>query len=157
MIVGRAEYMAPEQAGGEAVSPATDVYALGLTMYFALTGKPPFSESSEIETLMAQLKKPVPPMVAANAKVAISPALEETVKKALSKKEADRYETAGEFAMEFCQAAGAPAPIISGGAVVERKLGKRKKPSKWKTLVRSVASVAAVALVAGLLYVQMQS
>jgi eukaryotic-like serine/threonine-protein kinase len=156
MIVGRAEYMAPEQSGGEAVGPATDVYALGLTMFFALTGKPPFSESSEIETLMAQLKKPVPKMSEVNPKVSVSPALEEAVKKALSKREADRYESAGEFAMAFCQAAGAPAPVMSGGAIVERKL-KRKKPAKWRTLVGSVASVAAVALVAGLLYVQLKS
>jgi serine/threonine-protein kinase len=157
MIVGRAEYMAPEQAGGEPVSPATDVYALGLTMFYALTGKPPFSENAEIETLMAQLKKPVPPMTAVNPQVAYSTGLEDTVRKALAKKEADRYQSAGDFAVAFCVAAGEPAPIISGTAFVERKAAKRRQAAGIRMLVKSIASVAIVAVVALVLYTQLRS
>jgi len=155
MIVGRAEYMAPEQTGGDPVGPTTDVYALGLTIYFALTGKPPFSESAEIETLMAQIKKPVPPMTAVNPSVSYPQALEETVKKALAKKESERFQSAGEFAVAFCQAAGEPVPVLSDYATVDRKAHKRRKSSG--ALVKSVASVAVAALVAIVIYTQLRS
>jgi len=158
MIIGRAEFMAPEQAGGDPVSAATDVYALGLTMYFALTGKPPFSESSEIETLLAQLKNPVPPFSQSNPKVSLPVVLEETVKKALSKKENDRYHSAGEFAAQFCQAAGVPAPTSRVEVKsIELKAGVRRHARDNGKFVRVAASIAAAVVVAAVLYFQLQS
>lgn len=64
MILGTASYMAPEQAGGrsDAISRATDVYALGAILYALLTGYPPFQEKSKVQTLeKVRTAPPIPP------------------------------------------------------------------------------------------------
>ncbi len=59
-LVGSVEYMAPEQAAGEAAIPATDWYAVGVILYEALTGKVPFG-GSIMEILIAKQQFPAPP------------------------------------------------------------------------------------------------
>jgi hypothetical protein len=51
MRVGSPQFMAPEQAEGRPVSPATDVFALGSLAMFAATGRPPFGDGSEAAIL----------------------------------------------------------------------------------------------------------
>ena len=57
---GPADYLAPEQIRGEAVSDKTDVYAFGLTLYELLCGAPPFRTDSRQATLSAQLEDTPP-------------------------------------------------------------------------------------------------
>ncbi|HUH05814.1 MAG TPA: protein kinase, partial [Kofleriaceae bacterium] len=59
-IVGSVEYMAPEQANAETITPAADWYAVGALLFEALTGKPPFA-GSIIECLLAKQQHPAPP------------------------------------------------------------------------------------------------
>jgi hypothetical protein len=52
LVVGSPAYMAPEQVEAQAVSPATDLWALGATLWFAVEGEPPFG-GGEFQTLSA--------------------------------------------------------------------------------------------------------
>ncbi|WP_436524162.1 protein kinase domain-containing protein [Actinoplanes sp. HUAS TT8] len=54
-LLGTPAYLAPERLGGAPVSPATDVYALGLLLYRALTGRMPWPAQSTTEALRAHL------------------------------------------------------------------------------------------------------
>jgi serine/threonine-protein kinase len=52
MVVGTPEYMAPEQARGQAVGPMTDLYAMGVVTFEMVTGRLPFIGTSPVDLLM---------------------------------------------------------------------------------------------------------
>jgi WD40 repeat protein/tRNA A-37 threonylcarbamoyl transferase component Bud32 len=97
MLVGTAEFMAPEQALGDApVGPPADIYALGAILYTLLTGRPPFQGVSPLHTLeQVRREEPVTP---GRLQPRIPRDLETICLKCLEKAPVRRYGTAGEFA-----------------------------------------------------------
>jgi serine/threonine protein kinase/tetratricopeptide (TPR) repeat protein/TolB-like protein len=59
-FLGTPQYMAPEQLTGRPVSPATDIYALGLVMYEMVTGSKPYGRASGLESAVRRLTEPLP-------------------------------------------------------------------------------------------------
>jgi eukaryotic-like serine/threonine-protein kinase len=100
-IVGTPSYMAPEQASGDpnAIGLATDVYALGATLYALLVGRPPFHADTPFATIeLVREHTPARPRLM-NPKVPID--LEAIVMKCLSKTPAERYSDALEVAADL--------------------------------------------------------
>jgi serine/threonine-protein kinase len=95
IIQGTPEYMAPEQVRGRAVDARTDVYALGATTYFALTGRPPFQAESPIATSFAQVHEP--PTPPRELRPEIPAAIEAAILRALAKEPAARFPDAEAF------------------------------------------------------------
>ncbi|MDE2293530.1 MAG: protein kinase [Elusimicrobia bacterium] len=105
-VIGTPQYMAPEQENG-VVCAQSDVYALGVCLYEALTGHPPFNGSPGAVTL-AKLQANYEPLTRRAA--GFPPALERVIERALDPKPETRIQSAAEFQQELEGAlAGAPA------------------------------------------------
>src|SRR5437867_12770130 len=61
-VIGTPEFMSPEQALGEPVDARSDLYALGVVGYFALSGALPFEGAQATEVLAKQATEPPPPL-----------------------------------------------------------------------------------------------
>ncbi|HLG78920.1 MAG TPA: protein kinase, partial [Ktedonobacteraceae bacterium] len=89
MTLGTVQYYAPEQAQGEIVSPAADVYALGIVMYEMMTGRTPFDGDTPVAVAMAHIQDPPTPPSHLNPN--IPAALEEIILRCLEKVPEMRY------------------------------------------------------------------
>ena len=162
-IVGTPAYMAPEQALGEAVGEAADVYSVGVMFYRVLTGALPFEAETPLDMLQQQLSNtPTPIWRHCND----LPAWCETiVMGALAKSQSERFPTAAAFRVALGRAAGysvrrnsalAKLPQPSSAAAASREhrtLSRRVKFSSGResrvesSLVAFAACVSALACV----------
>jgi serine/threonine protein kinase len=96
-VLGTADYLAPEQAvDSHDIDARADVYSLGCTLYFLLTGHPPFNQGTLPQRLMAHQTKEPPPVTAERQDVPES--LLAILKKMMAKQTAERYQSAAETA-----------------------------------------------------------
>ena len=114
-VMGTPDYMAPEQAlDTRTADQRADIYSLGCTLYFLLTGRPPFPGGSLTEKLLAHQQKEPP---ALDQLCAGAPrGLAEVLRKAMAKQPQDRHQTPAEFAaalvpLEYAENILASAPI----------------------------------------------
>ncbi len=109
LVFGTPEYMAPEQAQGQAVpGSTTDIYSLGVVAYEMLSGRPPYQGDTPFSVVLKHIKKPPPPLVDVLPDIGLE--LQQVVFRSLAKKPVDRYQTAEEFREALGTASRTPAP-----------------------------------------------
>ena len=96
VVLGSVQYASPEQVTGEAVTPASDIYSLGVVLYETLTGRRPFSGPTPAAVALERLRVTPPPPGSVVAD--LPPSLDGVVMRALERDPAARYESAGDFA-----------------------------------------------------------
>ncbi|MFQ5734381.1 MAG: protein kinase, partial [Planctomycetaceae bacterium] len=118
-VMGTVDYMAPEQAVNTKNADArSDVYSLGCTLWYLLTGRPVFTGETVIEKILAHRDSPIPSLVDAVTQKsrppqeAALPAVNAVFQKMVAKKSEDRFQTMAEVAraLQRCLAA---APVAA--------------------------------------------
>ena len=170
--IGTLLYMSPEQAAGQAVDARSDIWSLGVLMYEALTGAPPFRGDSALTVLVAITEDAPAPLRAVRPDV--PPELSSILGRALAKDPDARYAAAGELRKDLeallLKLSGATPPLhltpkgmhrglmatsglaillLAGGSAwyyrrsEERHWASDRAPSEIRTLMDSGRALAA--------------
>jgi serine/threonine protein kinase len=123
VTMGTPDYMAPEQALDlRAADIRADIYSLGCTLYFLLTGKPPFGGGTLAQKLMRHQQAEPPSL--AKQRGGLPKGLERVVRKMLAKKPEDRYQTPAAVASaleQFCNSGTVRLPGATTTVVGPRR------------------------------------
>ena len=114
-IVGTAQFVSPEQASGTAVDGRSDLYSLGVTAFYALTGRLPFEAPTVMGLLGMHLTQAPPPV--ATVRESLPPKLSTAVDRCLAKDPANRFATGEQLAEAIADARGGDmqiAPVVRG-------------------------------------------
>jgi predicted Ser/Thr protein kinase len=152
MVMGTPAYMSPEQAqGSRTIDHRTDVYALGVMLYEALTGRKPFEGETAIEILMKAAKNAAPApstVIRAGGNVAVDKTIENICLKCLAKRPEDRYSTARALAEDLTRWLNGEQVRVSAPVTTRRRVAPPRKSSAWIYGVAAAAVLAVVFLVA---------
>jgi serine/threonine-protein kinase len=153
-IVGTPTYMAPEQITNGAITPATDVFAVGCMLYELLSFHKPF-EGESVHGVLYQVLTTEPKPLRTLAP-SIPAALERVVGKAMNKVPDERYETAAQMQSTLL---GIRAALSGAGEETTQRLGIRwtplpgpvlklvtSAPMKWRIVVLSALAVVVALL-----------
>ncbi|GAB2650161.1 protein kinase domain-containing protein [Nocardia goodfellowii] len=118
MVMGTAQYIAPEQAVGEDATSSSDVYSLGVVGYEALAGQRPFTGDGAITVAMKHVRENPPPMPAD-----LPPNVRELIEITMRKDPNQRYASGGEFADAVAAVRAGHRPPDPKGAAVTGAAG----------------------------------
>jgi len=129
--VGTPKYMSPEQAQGLAVDQRSDIYSLGIVLYEALTGRPPFGTDSPVAMILRRMNEPpIPPRVLRSD---LPQEMEQVILKALTRSPADRYQRMEEFLADL----KAAFPLSANGNMVHQhnaQPGLKEQPAVFRAV-----------------------
>jgi eukaryotic-like serine/threonine-protein kinase len=122
-VLGTAHYISPEQAAGDKIGPATDIYSLGIVLYEMLTGALPFTGDSALAVAMRHVSDEVPRPSSLNRDV--PDGLDKVVAKATAKGPEDRYASGSDLATALASSLGPTAgqPAVAAPTAAEAAPG----------------------------------
>lgn len=148
MIVGTAHYLSPEQASGQPITPAADLYAVGVVLFEMLTGRLPFDGDQPVAIALKHVNEEPPALSIVNPEVPAD--LEAVVMRALNKAPDERFTDAEEFIGALQQVrhrivSGAPEPERGTFTTGARGYGVDQPTGGWLQPAAGMAVPAGVA------------
>ena len=134
LIVGTPEFMSPEQCKGDKIDHRSDVYSLGVMIYQMLAGHVPFSAETAVGILMKHLTDPLP---IPPRGVALPPAVNGVLRKAMARDPRQRFDTAGELGEAFQRSSDQPATVTLHAADIRRAATPTLKLPPWVRKLRN--------------------
>lgn len=119
-VIGTAAFMSPEQASGDSVDARSDIYALGVVAYYALSGQLPFDARTD-EALLALQINAAPPLLASVAPL-VPPRLAKIVERCLTKEPWARFPDAAALVRAVAEAVTAPPAPLAVRAFLMRSI-----------------------------------
>jgi serine/threonine protein kinase/WD40 repeat protein/DNA-binding winged helix-turn-helix (wHTH) protein len=119
-------YAAPEQIRGEAVTPRTDLYALGIVLYEALVGEHPFADAPDMAVIERHLRDPLPR--AADRRTDLPAGVDEVIATATTKDPELRFPDAESMAVAFREAVASTTTVSRASPLVTRNPYKGLRP-----------------------------
>jgi eukaryotic-like serine/threonine-protein kinase len=138
---GKFGYMSPEQARGEEIDLRTDIFALGVVLWEAVTGHRLFNRENDLATMRALVYEPIPKP---SSVVAISPELESIIMRALARNPKLRFQTARDMATAL------ERYVVTAGGASNSDLGTLMKSgfaqdhSAWRQTLRTAVNLPAI-------------
>lgn len=130
VVLGSAFYLSPGQAQGRATDVSSDIYALGCSLFEAITGQPPFRGDSFLETASKHQFEEVPLLQEVNPKLEIPPGLQQIVDCCMQKESLKRYASVADLRADLQRVLDGEMPIY----IPARRLSTRGKNSAADTL-----------------------
>jgi serine/threonine-protein kinase len=134
LIVGTPEFMSPEQCKGDRIDHRSDVYSLGVVTYQMLAGHVPFTAETAVGILMKHLTEPLP---IPPKGVALPPAVNGVLRKAMAREARERFSTAGELAESLSRSADQRATVTLHASGFRRAIIPTLKLPPWVRRMRS--------------------
>jgi serine/threonine-protein kinase len=110
-VIGTPAYMAPEQGFGGRADARSDVYSAGVVLYELISARPPFVHDNNASLIRAHALDPVPPIGEVRRDLAVQPALEALLARALAKDPKDRFPDAGAMLRAMQEIPEPPAAV----------------------------------------------
>jgi serine/threonine protein kinase len=132
-IAGTPAYLAPEQITSGRIDERTDVYALGATMFFAVTGKPPYAGDTPEETIR-QVRDATRQPTARHARPNIKPQLATIIRRAMALAPDKRYSDASQIEHD-CRC------VLAGEEPEYANIGQRKRKTFFGSFVNRARAI----------------
>lgn len=123
-VMGSVHYLAPELAKGEAASPQSDIYALGIVLYEMLAGDVPFKADQAVQIALKHMREPMPDVRLINASV--SQSIANVITRATAKDPNNRYGSCREMLQDISTCLR-PERLNERKLVLHEDIQKQKK------------------------------
>jgi len=123
-VMGSVHYLAPELAKGEAASPQSDIYALGIVLYEMLAGDVPFKADQAVQIALKHMREPMPDVRLINASVPQS--IANVITRATAKDPNNRYGSCREMLQDISTCLR-PERLNERKLVLHEDIQKQKK------------------------------